>query len=120
MTVPRLLTMGLAAAVLGCIGAALVLVGRVDQSSFIPVPVMWLSSVVLLTPVNARLRTRGLEMPLRSVPLIVVGTFGFAGIAGLLSGGAVGSAVMGGVYGMLTAAAWAGLEALLPRRVPSD
>ena len=112
----RVLAVGLAAAVLGCIVAALVLVGSVDATSFMPVPVIWFGAVLLLTPAEAWLRSRGVPMPLRSVPVVIAGAVGFAAIGWLLSGGMAGMAVMGGVYGMVTAACWAALDALVPRR----
>lgn len=108
----RLLIVGLVAALLGCVAAALVLVGSVDQFSFIPVPLLWLGSMLLLAPANALLRARRIPMPLRAVPLVGAGAAGFAGAGWLLSGGIAGSAVMGGVYGLVTAAIWAGLAAL--------
>lgn len=108
----RLLAVGLLAAALGCAVAALVLVGSLDEFSFVPLPVMWGATVGLLAPADAWLRARGVAMPLRAVPLVLVGMVGLGAIAGLLSGGAPGGAVMGGVYGLVTAGCWAALAPL--------
>ena len=111
----RAVLVSLAAAVLGCIVAALVLVGAVDAFSFVAVPFAWVGALLLLAPADAWLRRRRVPMPLRSIPLVIVGAIGFALIGGLLAGGAAGSAVMGGVYGMTTAACWAALTAVADR-----
>ena len=111
----RLALTGLAEAVAGSLAAALVLVGRLDASSFVAVPFAFAGAMLVVAPVDAVLRRRRVPMPLRSVPLAIAGAAGFAVIGGLLAGGAPGSAVMGAVYGMMTAACWAALTAL-PRR----
>lgn len=116
MGVARDLAVGLAAAVLGCAIAALVLVGGLDEWSFVPVPVFWAGTMALVAPIDAVLRRRGMAMPLRAVPVVIAGAAGFALVGLLLSGGMIGTAVMGLVYGMVTAACWAGLSALVPRR----
>lgn len=110
------MAVGLATAVLGCAAATLVLVGGLDEWSFVPVPAMWVATVVLVAPVDAWLRRRRLAMPLRAVPVVIVGALGVALVGMLLSGGTVGTAVMGMVYGMVTAACWAVLSVLFAQR----
>lgn len=112
----RNLALAFAAAVLGCAIAALVLVGGLDASSFMPVPVFWAGTLALVAPTDAALRRRGLAMPLRAVPVVIVGALVFALTGWLLSGGMTGTAVMGLVYGMLTAACWAALSVAVPAR----
>lgn len=116
MGVARDMAVGLAAAVLGCAVAAMVLVGGIDKWSFVPVPLMWVGTLLLVAPADGWLRRRGLAMPLRAVPVVIVGALGMALAGLLLSGGTVGTAVMGLVYGMVTAASWAGLSVLFARR----
>lgn len=116
MGIARDMAVGLAAAVLGCGIVALVVVGGLDEWSFVPVPVMWAGVMVVVAPVDTVLRRRGLAMPLRAVPVVIAGATGFALVGLLLSGGMIGTAVMGLVYGMVIAACWAGLSAVARRR----
>ena len=110
MPVVRILLVSVLAAVSACGAASLILYGSIDRWSFIPLLFTGLGSTLLLAPAYGALKERGMPLAGRYLLLLLLGAAAGAIILGFISIGNLEGALLGGFYGVTTAACWIALH----------
>lgn len=111
----RIFTVSILAPLVACCVVSLVTYGSLDRFSFLPLILAVPASLLLLAPVYAAAKERGMAEFAAYALLAVVGGACGALMLGAVSSGRVGYFSLGGAYGLATAACWSVLNLLAKR-----